>query len=124
MIRAIALAVMGAGLVVFPFENSPARSGGEELYELKCKSCHSIKDNEKRFGPSLFNVIGRSAASVPGYAYSSAAKAAGGKWTEDRLDLFVENPRAVIPGTRMSFAGIRNAEDRKKIIKYLKDIRP
>lgn len=75
-------------------------------------------------GPNLSGVVGRPAAALPDYAYSPAVRAAGGIWTVRRMDQFVQNPRAAIPGNRMPFAGIASADERRAIITYLQTLKP
>lgn len=88
-----------------------------------CTSCHSVTPNENRLGPSLFGVVGRKAGSEPGYAYSDAMKNSGHTWDETTLDKYLTDPRADVPGTKMTFAGIQDPERRKAVIDYLKTLK-
>ena len=72
-------------------------------------------------GPNLHGIVGKAVASVEGFAYSPAMKAKGGVWDEANLDAYLENPRKAVPGTKMAFAGINNAEERKALIGWLKE---
>lgn len=93
---------------------------GEDTYK-KCVACHSIdKGGRNGVGPNLHGVVGRAVGSVAGYNYSAAMKAKGGVWDEASLDAYLENPRKAVVGTKMSFAGLSNAEERKALIAYLK----
>jgi cytochrome c len=86
-----------------------------------CRTCHTTDEGDHRLGPSLHEVIGREAGSPPGYGYSSAMANADVVWDEETLDRFIENPDAVIPGNNMKpYSGIASAEERAKIIAYLK----
>jgi cytochrome c len=86
-----------------------------------CRTCHVTTEGDNRLGPSLHNVIGREAGSAPGFAYSSAMQNADFVWDEERLDRFIENPEAVVPGNNMKpFSGIAAAEERAKIVAHLK----
>ena len=85
----------------------------------KCKACHSDVANKNLVGPSLFGVVGRTAGTEAGYAYSAGLKALGYAWTEDKLEAWLANPKAVVPGTKMTFAGLPNAQDRDDVIAYL-----
>lgn len=90
---------------------------GEELYH-RCQGCHSIDRN--RIGPMHKGLFGRTAGTVPGFSYSAAMKNSGIVWNEDTLDRFLKNPRQMVPGTKMTYAGIKDAKDRADLIAYLK----
>lgn len=96
---------------------------GAEVFK-KCRACHEIgPDAKNRVGPLLNDIIGRKAGTIEGFAYSDANKAAGGKglaWTEDVLFKYLENPQSFMPGTKMSFAGLKDPQDRKDLIAFLK----
>jgi cytochrome c len=86
----------------------------------RCITCHTAnKGGDDKLGPNLFGVF-RSAAGQGGYAYSSALKESGLTWDEATLHKWLENPRALVPGNRMSFPGIKDAAKRQEIIDYLK----
>jgi cytochrome c len=85
-----------------------------------CASCHSFDQGQDRIGPSLWGVVGRNvAARKTTFAYSSALAAQTGAWTYDRLDRWLTNPAKAVPGTKMAFAGLHNAEDRANVIAFL-----
>lgn len=84
----------------------------------QCQVCHAIGKN--LVGPSLKGVVGRHSGIMPGYNYSAANKNSGIVWTEDKLFAYLANPRAYVPGTKMSFAGLHNPQDRADVIAYLK----
>ncbi len=87
----------------------------------QCMACHVVQEGMNRVGPSLYNVVGRAAASVESFrGYSQAMKDSGIVWTEETLDPYLENPRAVVPGGSMAFAGLRNPQDRADVIAYLR----
>jgi cytochrome c len=89
----------------------------------QCKICHAVGPGAKAgVGPEQNGVVGAKAGARPGYTYSSAMKEAGEKglvWTPENLDKFIENPKAVVPGTKMVFPGLKNAQDRADVIAYL-----
>ncbi|WP_136636473.1 c-type cytochrome [Pseudooceanicola onchidii] len=87
----------------------------------KCKACHKI-DGTNATGPHLDGVVGRAVDAVDGYAYSGALEAVFDTWTPEHLNTFLENPKGAAPGTKMSFAGLRKAEDRADLIAYLQSI--
>lgn len=89
----------------------------------KCAPCHSTEP-VNRVGPTLAGIVGRPVATVEDYNYSPAMRAfgEGGKiWSEAQLAEYLMAPRAVVPGTRMSFAGLRKIEDIANLIAYLKN---
>ena len=84
-------------------------------------TCHTLEKNgPNKVGPNLWGVVDRPRASHPGYDYSSAMKAKGGKWTFDELDQFLTLPQGYIPATKMTFPGIENAKQRADLIAYLR----
>jgi len=92
---------------------------GETVFN-QCKICHTLEEGRNLVGPSLHAIIGRKAGSVPGFAYSPANKASGVIWTDEEIFRFLESPQALIPGTKMSFGGIADAQTRADVIAYLK----
>lgn len=90
---------------------------GEAIYG-RCQGCHSIDRN--RTGPKHQGLFGRKAGSVAGYDYSKAIQESGIVWDEATLDKFLENPRAMVPGTRMTYAGVKDPQERADLIAYLK----
>lgn len=94
---------------------------GASLFARQCLGCHAVLDGmSHRLGPDLFGVVGRSVGDAPGFdEYSPAMKAQSGAWDADRLDKFLQQPQAVVPGTSMAFSGVPDAAHRKAIIEYL-----
>ncbi|OOY28793.1 cytochrome c family protein [Thioclava sp. L04-15] len=86
----------------------------------KCKACHSL-EGKNGVGPHLDGVVNRAVASVDGFGYSDAIKAHGGEWTLEALNEWLANPKDYIPGNKMSFAGLKKAEDRNDVIAYLQE---
>ncbi len=90
----------------------------------RCRACHDIGPRARnKVGPILTGIVGRKAGSVEGYNYSRANRAAGKKglvWTEDVLLEYLKKPRSFMPGTKMAFAGLRNEDDRRDLIAYIK----
>lgn len=85
----------------------------------QCRTCHVTDPGVNRIGPSLAGIIGRAAGTVPGFAYSPANSGSGITWTKEKLFQYLENPQRVVPGTKMIFPGIPDAQRRADVIAYL-----
>ncbi len=87
----------------------------------RCRSCHTITPGGPNMaGPNLYGVFGRQAGALDKYSYSHALRSAGFTWDADKLDHWLENPRTFLPGNKMTFAGLRDATDRRDVIAFLK----
>jgi cytochrome c len=119
---AIAVAFIGAFSSIARADDHGDAEHGEKVFK-KCQACHTIeKDGPDRVGPNLHDVMERGIAAKPDYNYSKAMKAfaaTGAKWTEETLFKYLEKPRALVPGTYMSFAGLKKAQDRRDLLAYL-----
>jgi cytochrome c len=112
------LCIAGAGTSFALSPGDPVK--GEKIYE-RCSACHAI--DRDRTGPRHAGLFGRVAGSVPNFPYSAAMKKAGANglvWNEDTLNAFLESPTTYIPGTRMGYAGVKDAQERADLIAYLK----
>ena len=86
-----------------------------------CAACHSLEPGRHLTGPSLGNIFGRKAATVPGFErYSEALEESGIVWNEKNLDAWLRDPQALVPGNTMTFPGIRNPQARADLIAFLK----
>ena len=95
---------------------------GEKIY-VKCKTCHDIDKGVNKVGPSLKGLIGRKAAAVPDFKYSEAMIAKGAEgvvWDEATLTVYLPDPKAFVPKTKMVFAGLKKSEDIEDLIAFLK----
>ena len=95
---------------------------GPTLFKQQCATCHTINTTDPvRQGPSLFGLIGRRAGSVDGFHYSPGFAKADFAWDEAKLDAWITNPQAMIPGTVMAYRQAK-PEIRAAIIAYLKEL--
>jgi cytochrome c len=93
---------------------------GEAKFAV-CRACHTINQGgEDMTGPNLWGIFGRKAGSEPGFSYSDDLKNAGWTWDAGRIDTWIANPRAVLPNTKMTFAGLTDPTDRRDIVAFLK----
>jgi cytochrome c len=92
---------------------------GAEVFK-QCTACHTINQGgASGIGPNLYASVGKPHGHVAGFAYSDGLKAVPGNWTFDALDAWLTSPRKYAPGTKMTFAGIANPQDRANVIAYL-----
>jgi cytochrome c len=94
-------------------------ANGEAKFAL-CKSCHTLVPGGANLtGPNLHGAFGRKAAAHDAYKFSDALKAANITWNATTLDPWLEKPMEMVPGTKMSFAGLKDAKDRTDVIAYM-----
>ena len=95
---------------------------GPGLFKQQCASCHTINPADPpRQGPNLMNIVGRPAGKVEGFSYSAGFAQTGFVWDESRLDAWLTDPQAVIPGAIMPYRQA-NPEIRRLLIAYLKEL--
>ena len=100
--------------------NANAESGAKTI--KKCVACHSFNQGgASKVGPNLWKIVSAQKGKKLGYPYSKAMLAAGGNWDNESLFHFLKRPGQYMPGTKMSFAGIRKPEDIANVIAYLKE---
>lgn len=100
--------------------NTGSAEAGAAVF-AKCSSCHSVEQGGANgIGPNLWGVVGAPIGKhVAGYAYSADLANYGGDWTYENLDAWLASPRGMVSGTKMSFAGLSNPEDRANVILYM-----
>ena len=119
-LMAIALVAFATSASVAAAQDAADPAAGEKVF-AKCKLCHQIGEGAKNaVGPELNGAVGRKAGSAPGYNYSTANKDSGITWDEAALKQYLKNPRAMVPGTKMTFAGLSKEKDIDNVIAYLK----
>jgi cytochrome c len=100
-------------------------AGEADTKKLGCTACHTFNDGGKAgVGPNLYNVVGGPHAHMQGFDYSTALKSKTGPWTFDELNEWLRQPGAYAPGTRMSFAGIKDDQERADVVDYLRTLSP
>ena len=102
-----------------PVQAAGDPAAGKQVFETVCSICHSAQQGRNAVGPSLFGVVGRQSASAAGYNYSPPFKALGVTWDEATLDKYLVGPRAMVPGTKMTYAGLKDDKKRADVIAYL-----
>ena len=115
----IAAGVVALGSSAALAAGDPAQ--GAKVFN-KCKVCHSADQPKNKIGPHLVGIIGRKAGSVEGFSYSQAMKQSGIVWDEATLDKYLADPKAVVPHTKMAFAGLSSEQDRQNVIAYLQSL--
>lgn len=97
-------------------------AAGEKASQGRCGTCHTFdQGGAVKQGPNLFGVMGKPIGKhAAGFAYSSALSGHGGDWSYENMDAWLKSPKAFAAGTKMSFAGLSNAQDRANIILYLR----
>ncbi len=100
-----------------------ADAGSGQGLSRACAACHSFdKGGANKIGPNLWGIVNRPVASVAGFNYSSALSEKGGAWTYEALEGFLTAPRDWVPGTSMSYSGMRKPEDRADLIAWLRTL--
>jgi cytochrome c len=104
-----------------PWDGGDAAAGKQVF--VKCSLCHYAEAGRVKIGPPLWGVVGRPSGSVPGYHYSTAMAAYNHVWTPENLFTYLQAPMKVVVGTKMTFVGLSNPDDRKNVIAYLSTLK-
>src|SRR3990170_2412327 len=104
-------------IAVYLAAADPAK--GEQVFK-KCAACHNADPGgPNALGPNLYCVMGKPHAAHPGFAFSDALKGVPGTWTWDAMSAWLANPKKYAPGTKMTFAGLGNPQDRADVMAFL-----
>jgi cytochrome c len=122
--RAALTSLFALPLLALPLLSSPAAAqdaaAGQRSFN-KCRACHQIGEGARNLvGPELNGVIGRHSGAVAGYSYSNANKNSGLTWDEATFTAYIKDPKTIVPGTKMIFAGIRSEKEIQDLIAFLK----
>jgi cytochrome c len=96
---------------------------GKSVFQSTCSICHSVQPGANKIGPTLYGVVGRKTGSIPGYTYSPQNLAANLTWDAATLDKYLEAPRVIIPGTKMTYGGLKDPDKRANLIAYLSTLK-
>jgi cytochrome c len=119
---ALASAILAAPIAALADTGNAAN--GAIIFK-KCMVCHTLEAGKNKIGPSLQGVIGRTAGTAANYNYSEGMKAAGKSgvvWNEQTLDQYLSGPKKFVPGNKMPFPGLPQAQDRADVIAYIKSM--
>ncbi|PCD04669.1 cytochrome c family protein [Sphingomonas spermidinifaciens] len=119
MFRTFILALALSGTAAAAQTGDPAK--GKATF-ARCAACHSVAPGKNGVGPTLAGVVGRKAASVPGYRYSPAMQKSGLTWNAATIARFIAAPSKVVPGTKMMAPPVTNPQDQANIVAYLKTV--
>lgn len=115
-------AVVLTGLLICGLTNA-AQAGdaaaGKSVFTSQCSICHSVQAGKNMTGPSLAGIVGRKTGSVSGFHYSPANQGANLTWDEATLDKYLQAPRTIVPGTTMTYGGLKDDTKRADLIAYL-----
>lgn len=117
--------MLNTGLFSLQAQAAGDAVAGEKLFGRVCGGCHQLGESARgSFGPQLNAIFGRLAGSTTDYQYSSSMKSSGVVWTRETLIAYIEDPKEVVPGTRMIFWGISDPEKIENLLAYLQTFQP
>jgi len=115
-----AMALLACALFAHPAMAGPGDAAAGKKVFKACAACHAIgPDAANRVGPQLNGLIGRHAGTAPDYDYSAAMKNSGITWDEQTFARYIQSPRAMVPGTKMTFAGLKKPGDIANVLAYI-----
>lgn len=122
-LRSLMLAIAAGAMMTCGAQGAGDAKKGAETFVL-CEACHTAeKGAPNGVGPNLYRIVGRKAASLPDFYYSSALKASHIVWTPDKLKAWVLGPQKLVPGTRMTFGGLSDSAKADDLVAYLETLK-
>ena len=115
-------ALLACGQALAPNALAQSADDGRQVFKQVCSICHDVAPDKNGTGPSLFGIVGRKTGSVSGFHYSDANKGANLTWDAATLNQYLANPRGVIPGTKMAYAGLKDDAKRAALVAYLQTL--
>lgn len=109
----------------FAEENNIHIENGKKIFYKRCALCHFADKDQNRIGPTLHNIMGRPAALIPNYSYSTAMVKAGKNglvWTKEKFEEYLHNPHKMIQGTKMAVLFMNNQQELDDLVAYLSSI--
>ncbi len=120
----LASAILALSFAVSLPASAQDAAAGEGVFKRVCATCHNATvEGPRKLGPTMHGVVGRKAASVEGFRYSTAKRDPDLVWTPDKLGPYLLNPREFMPGTTMAYAGLKSDADRANVIAYLQTLK-
>ena len=125
-LRQIAVVNLSFGLLAGLFFVNTAHAAsagnakaGADVFDQECSDCHSVKQGKNKKGPSLFGVVDRKSASIADFVYSDPMRALNIAWSLDKIESYITNPKAVVPGGKMKYDGLGDEKERADLLAFL-----
>jgi cytochrome c len=122
-LRWVSLLSFATAIIIAPRTEAQDATVGERVFRTNCAICHSARPGQNMVGPTLFNVVNRHSGEVPGFHYSDANRKSGLTWNSATLDRYLAGPRDLVPGTKMTFPGLKDPKQRTDLIAYLETLK-
>ncbi len=122
LVQTLAMALCTLNMAGHAFAAGDAKKGAD-VFAGECGDCHSPKEGKAKKGPPLFGVIGRKAGTVADFNYSEAMKQSGITWSPDKIDLYITRPKKMVPGGKMKYDGLDDANARADVIAYIQSLK-
>lgn len=117
----LSLGLLAGLLIVNNAHSAPGgdAKAGADVFDQECSDCHSVKQGKNKKGPSLFGVVDRKSASIADFVYSDSMRAYNVVWSIDKIETYITNPKAAVPGGKMKYDGLDDATARANLLAFL-----